>query len=171
MRFHLPVIVVLPLAFAACKPAASENGWGQRPEEIAELQAFNDKLTDAYEREDIAMLREMLSDDHVHNNVFGSRMTKDEFLRDIESGVLVFESYETPEIEWFVSDELAVATGVIQAKAIRGGKPVPADTFRFTRIFKREGGEWKVLLFQNAMIPPKGTLPEDPGARSKMDRP
>ncbi len=162
MRFSFLTLLLLPVAFAACKPQAevesstkSDHGWGMHPDKITTLQALNDKLTDAYEREDIPLLRELLSDDHIHNNVFGSRLNKDEFLKDIESGVLVFESYKTPEIEWYVADDLAVATGVIEAKAIRGGNPVPATTFRFTRIFNREGGEWKVLLFQNAMLAAK----------------
>ena len=162
MRSSFLTLLLLPVVFTACKPQAeveattkSDNGWGKHPDEIATLQALNDKLTDAYEREDIPLLRELLSDDHIHNNVFGSRLDKDEFLKDIESGVLVFESYKTPEIEWYVTDDLAVATGVIEAKAIRSGKPVPATTFRFTRIYNREKSEWKVLLFQNAMVPAK----------------
>ena len=160
MKYFLLPLLLISLASLSCKPRAEEKSasaadqeWRKNTEANAELQALNDKLTDAYEREDIAMLREMLSDDHIHNNVFGSRLTKDEFLKDIESGVLVFESYETPEIEWYVTDDLAVATGVIEAKAIRAGKPVPATTFRFTRIFSRENDTWKVLLFQNAMMP------------------
>lgn len=167
MRTILLTIPLLPFAFTACKPQTeveaskkSDHGWGMHPNEISILQALNDKLTDAYEREDIPLLRELLSDDHMHNNVFGSHLNRDEFLKDIESGVLVFESYETPEIEWYVTDDLAVATGVIEAKAIRGGKPVPATTFRFTRIFNRENGGWKVLLFQNAMIQAKPPTPE-----------
>ncbi|MFC7338951.1 nuclear transport factor 2 family protein [Haloferula chungangensis] len=160
MRPTLLLTFFLPIGFLACKPQAdtpekADHGWGKDSSEIDVLQSLNDKLTDAYEREDIALLRELLSEDHIHNNVFVSRLTKDEFLKDIESGVLIFESYQTPEIEWYITDQLAVATGVIEARATRAGNPVPATTFRFTRIYHREAGGWKVLLFQNAMIPAK----------------
>jgi hypothetical protein len=46
---------------------------------------------------------------------------------------------------------VAIATGLIDAKARRGGKPVPASKFLFTRIFVRAQGQWKVLLFHNTM--------------------
>jgi len=148
---RLLVPAVASVALAACqRPQAPAAG---QDELRRTLQDLNDRLVDAYQREDVPLLRSLLSDRHIHNNVFGSRMTKDEFLADIESGTLVFESYETPEIEWFLDDELAVATGVIEASAIRAGRQVPASTFRFTRVFVREDGGWKVLLFQNTMVP------------------
>ena len=148
----------IPLILAGCqhpggiskKPASS--GWVSGVAETRELDRLNQELTDAYEREDVATLRRMLSDAHIHNNVFGSRLTKDEFLKDIETGVLEFVSYKTPSIEWVRDGNLAIATGVIEAVAIRSGKRVPASRFRFTRIFIRESRRWKVLLFQNTMM-------------------
>ncbi|BCX47555.1 DUF4440 domain-containing protein [Haloferula helveola] len=145
---RLGFMLVPALALASCsRPAATER----KPTE-AEMNAINDALVAAYVAEDVTTLRDMLSDRHIHNNVFGTRLTKDEFLSDIETGILQFESYETPEIEWFLDTDLAVATGTIHAKAIRDGNPVPADTFTFTRVFARENGAWKVLLFQNTMV-------------------
>ena len=37
------------------------------------------ELTEAYEREDVPRLRELLSEAHVHNNVFGTVMDKETF--------------------------------------------------------------------------------------------
>lgn len=130
--------------------------WGADSPAAQELTELNRKLTQAYENEDIAALREFLAEDHVHNNVFGFAMGKDQFLRDIESGTLEFLSYKTPEIRWQLYDDVAIATGLIHAKAVRGGKAVPAEKFRFTRIFVRRNGAWKVLLFHNTM---DGKLP------------
>ena len=128
------------------------DGWSSNALATADLDRLNRQLTDAYEREDVATLRVMLSDAHIHNNVFGSRLTKEAFLKDIESGVLEFVSYKTPSVDWSRSGNIAIATGVIEAVAVRSGKPVPATRFRFTRIFRRESGQWKVLLFQNTMM-------------------
>lgn len=139
------------------------SDWETETERAREFTALNKKLTDAYEREDVATLRQLLADDHVHNNVFGMAMTKEEFLNDIESGELVFESYETPEIRWKIKGDTAIATGIIEAKAVRGGKPVPANRFLFTRIWVREkvAADWKVLLFHNTM---EGRPPKPDGA-------
>ena len=42
----------------------------------------------------LELLRTMLTEDHIHNNVFGSVMDKETFLRDIETGILKFQKYE-----------------------------------------------------------------------------
>jgi len=152
MKFCL---ATLALATSLLSSHGQEVGWQNDTARAKELTTLNKKLTDAYEREDIPLLRDLLSDHHIHNNVFGFRMTKDEFLKDIESGILKFESYTTPSLEWHISGDTAVATGVIEAVAFRGGKKVPATRFRFTRIFAKENGAWKVLLFHNTMDKPK----------------
>jgi len=118
----------------------------------AELTAFNKQLTDAYQRNDAEAVNAMLSDDHVHINVFGWAMSKDVFLRDIRDGTLVFSRYETTELTWFIRGDTAIATGLIEAQATRAGNPVPSNQFRFTRIFVREDGAWRVLLFHNTIV-------------------
>lgn len=153
LAWTIIALVVLSLSHSGAKEGGQKNL-------EKELNRLNRRLTDAYEREDVDLLRQLLSDRHVHNNVFGHRMSKEEFLADIESGTLIFESYKTPEIEWFITDETAVATGVIEARAVRAGKPVPATRFRFTRIYTREQGSWRVLLFHNTMLPKKKSTEE-----------
>lgn len=118
----------------------------------AELTAFNKQLTEAYQRNDADAVDGMLAPDHVHINVFGWAMSKDVFLRDIRSGVLVFSRYETTELTWFIRGDTAIATGLIEAEAVRAGKPVPSAQFRFTRIFVRDNGAWRVLLFHNTIV-------------------
>ena len=146
----IPLLLTLTLGLL---PVSSADEPATEPTITKTLNELNKRLTDAYEREDVPLLRKLLSERHVHNNVFGHRMTKEEFLADIESGTLVFESYETHEIQWFISEKTAVATGVIHARAIRAGKPVPATRFRFTRVYTLEDGQWQVLLFHNTLLP------------------
>ena len=142
---------MVSLGFSACQTLGpAESQWTQAPRELGDL---NFELTNAYEREDVPRLRELLSDAHVHNNVFGTVMDKNTFLADIESGILEFVSYETPSIRWVVRDDLAVATGVIRAVAKRDGRTVLATQFRFTRIYAWEEARWRVLLFHNTMVP------------------
>lgn len=132
--------------------------WNTSTAETRELNALNANLVNAYLREDVTLLRRLLDDDHVHNNVFGVALTKKQFLRDIETGVLEFDAYETREIRWHVDSHTAIATGEIRAVARRNGKTVPASDFLFTRVFIRRGQEWKVLLFHNTMMPKRANL-------------
>ena len=131
---------------------ADEVTWETETALAKELTEINERLVAAYEKEDIVALRSLLSERHVHNNVFGSQLDKESFLKDIESGILQFLRYETTELQWAIRDDIAIATGLIYAEATRGGNPVPANHFRFTRIYTKENGEWKVLLFHNTMV-------------------
>lgn len=149
MKFFLQIgaLPVLILVSSCTSMTTVPQRWSDN----AELTALNQKLTTAYLNEDVPTLRSMLSKEHVHNNVFGMPLDKETFLKDIESGILEFEAYDTPSIRWYRRGSVAIATGLIEAGARRGGKPVPASSFLFTRIFVKEGGEWKVLLFHNTM--------------------
>lgn len=147
------LLLLTCLASVSCSSFRTQTPtWDADAAQVAELTTLNQKLTDAYLHEDVPTLRRMLSDQHVHNNVFGMPLDKDTFLKDIESGVLKFDAYATPKVRWYVRGETAIATGIIEAKATRGGKPVPATRFLFTRIFVKETGAWKVLLFQNTNV-------------------
>ena len=148
MKALLPLLVLLFLFNCSHTPPLA---WSNPARAEQELDQLNTRLTQAYEAEDIATLDALLADSHVHNNVFGTVLDKDTFLEDIRSGVLQFETYTTPEIRWFIRDDIAIATGRIHAKATRGGKPVPASDFIFTRVYAKDNDKWKVLLFHNTM--------------------
>lgn len=150
MRICTSIALVL-FGLTVCPAIKASEDWSDEAELVKQLNELNTRLTQAYENEDIETLKQLLAKDHVHNNVFGFQMDKATFLKDIESGILEFVSYETPEIKWTITEPMAVATGLIKASAIRDGKPVPATDFRFTRIFVKRAGKWKVLLFHNTM--------------------
>ena len=155
--YSITFLTWLFLLAVTCFPSRGAYGdtsatWNAQAEVIAELNSVNNQLVTAYINEDVKTLQSMLDDDHVHNNVFGVPMTKRQFLRDIESGTLVFETYETDTIRWHVNGDTAVATGIIRAQAKRNGRSVPAQRFLFTRIFTKRADNWKVLLFHNTMM-------------------
>lgn len=123
----------------------------------AEMTATHETLVKAYRTNDVATLEKLLSDDHIHNNVFGMQQGKKELLDDMRSGTLVFQAYDVASSKWVIQPEMAIVTGTIHADATRAGKPVPTHDFRFTRIFVKRDGAWLEWLFQNTMImaPPK----------------
>lgn len=123
----------------------------------AELNAEHERLVKAYRTNDVAALEKLLSDDHIHNNVFGMTQDRKALLDDIRSGTLVFQAYDVTASQWVIRPDLAIVTGTIHADATRAGKPVPVHDFRFTRIFVKRNGAWLEWLFQNTMIatPPK----------------
>lgn len=150
MTFPRFPTLLATLTLSLCQIVSGQE-WTRNSSLAEELTRLNTKLTQAYESENVGLLREMLTEDHVHNNVFGMALGRDAFLNDIEKGVLKFEYYRTPEIQWHIDGDTAIATGIIEAAAIRDGKPVPANRFLFTRVYVKRDGSWKVLLFHNTM--------------------
>lgn len=118
----------------------------------AELSAAHETLVKAYRENDVAALDRLLSADHVHNNVFGMIQGKEELLADMRTGTLVFRAYAIASQTWLLKPDIAIATGTLHAEAERAGKPVPAQDFRFTRIFVKRDGVWLEWLFHNTMI-------------------
>ena len=113
-----PRSILLALSCLVSVSCSSPTTWDSHPAQVTELNALNQTLTNAYLHEDVPTLRRMLSDQHVHNNVFGMPLDKDTFLKDIEAGVLKFSRYETPQVRCYVRGGMAVGTGTIEASMI-----------------------------------------------------
>lgn len=123
--------------------------------QLEEVLTMHDALIKAYEDEDILCLETMLSNNHLHNNVFGMSIPREPFLNDIRTGTLVFEYYRVPELEvrfYGSNSNICVLTGRIEAKAQRKNQVIEGN-FRFTRILVFEDGQWKEELFQNTHVP------------------
>lgn len=166
MRFlrHTLALVIVGSCLTGCGASASNAPCPEVPQHVAtklatdaEMNAEHERLVAAYRTNDVAMLEKLLTDDHIHNNVFGMKQDKKALIDDIRSGTLVFQAYDVTSSQWVIQPEMAIVTGTIHADATRAGKPVPAHDFRFTRIFVKRGGVWLEWLFQNTMIagPPK----------------
>tara|TARA_B100001248_G_scaffold258594_1_gene243024 strand:- start:48375 stop:48773 length:399 start_codon:yes stop_codon:yes gene_type:complete len=111
-----------------------------------EIAALNHQIVNAYLESDWDTAAALLSESHVHNNPFGKALSKEEFLQDLRSGVLKFNTYEIDSMDIQDYGDISVATGLAHVEAMRSDKTVAGD-FRFTRIFVKEGDAWRVALF------------------------
>jgi amino acid permease len=118
-----------------------------------EIINTNERLIQAYQNNDVESLEGLLALGHIHNNIFGMTQDRETFLNDIRKGILHFEYYRNSEfnIRFYSNNDICVATGIIEAKAVRSGKVIEGK-FRFTRIFLKQGGYWREELFQNTMV-------------------
>lgn len=154
------VITVCAVLLGACSSTHNSNTAGNQPTREAvktHIMQLNQELADAYVAADTNRLDQLLSQGHIHNNIFGSSMDKNTFLKDIQSGELKFISYDIPQMDVkVIDDNVCLTTGIIRAQVNRGGQDIEGR-FRFTRIFVNENGEWKVALFHNTVIQPQPT--------------
>jgi ketosteroid isomerase-like protein len=105
-----------------------------------QLQRFVGEWADAEEREDVAFLRENLTEDFVGIGPLGFMLTKDQWLGRYEGG-LSYESFVLEEVAARFYGGAAVATcRQSQVGEFRGNDA--SGEFRATLIFAEQEGRW-----------------------------
>jgi ketosteroid isomerase-like protein len=120
-------------------------GQGQAAPE-AEFSRLETVWNEAHIKGDPAALERLWSDDL---EVAVPRMpilTKSTALQFARSGRMRFERYETSELKVRKYGDTAVVTGRLQRTRTIEGKRMD-DDWRFTKVYARQGGEWRVVTF------------------------
>jgi ketosteroid isomerase-like protein len=105
-----------------------------------QLEGLIREWADAEEREDVAFLRETLTDDFVGIGPLGFMLTKDQWLGRYEGG-LSYDSFALEEVAVRFYGGAAVATcRQSQAGEFRGNDA--SGEFRATLIFAEQEGRW-----------------------------
>jgi len=105
-----------------------------------QLQRFVGEWADAEQREDVAFLREALTDDFIGIGPLGFMLTKGQWLGRYEGG-LSYESFALDEVATRFYGGVAVAT----CRQSRAGEFQGSDVsgeFRATLIFAEQEGRW-----------------------------
>jgi ketosteroid isomerase-like protein len=105
-----------------------------------QLQRFVDEWADAERREDVAFLREALTDDFIGIGPLGFMLTKDQWLGRYEGG-LSYDSFTLEEVAARFYGGAAVATGRQSQSGEFQGNDASGE-FRATLIFAEQEGRW-----------------------------
>jgi len=111
------------------------------------IQALERELRDALLASDTRALDSMFSDDFIYQHASADVNMKDHFLRRIGEHELKFVVLEPSDVNIRVYKDAAVVTGQLTIRitnnAIR----------RFTRVYIRDNGQWKVVAHQSSGVP------------------
>ena len=80
-------------------------------------------------------------------------MSKAEALAFARTGRMRFERYETSQIKLRTYGDTAVVTGRLQRTRTVAGKET-TDDWRFTKVYTRQNGAWRVVSFHASDSPP-----------------
>jgi uncharacterized protein (TIGR02246 family) len=80
-------------------------------------------------------------------------MSKTEALAFARTGRMRFDRYETSEIKVRTYGDTAVVTGRLQRTRTIDGKQ-STDDWRFTKVYTRQTGAWRVVSFHASDAPP-----------------
>ncbi len=80
-------------------------------------------------------------------------MTKSEALGFLRSGQMKFDRYQTSDTRTRVYGNAAVVTGRLQRSRTTRGRSLQ-DDWRFTKVYVRQRGRWRVVSFHASVNPP-----------------
>jgi len=114
------------------------------------IQALERELRDALLASDTRTLDSMFSDDFIYQHASADVNMKDHFLRRIGEHELKFVLLEPSDVNIRVYKDAAVVTGQL---TIRITKFKNNAIRRFTRVYIRDNGQWKVVAHQSSGVP------------------
>ncbi len=112
-----------------------------------EIRALEVAHNEALANHDVATLEKMLSDDFTFVTPRGDLRSKQDVLKAVATGNIGNEYLETSDLKIRVYADTAVVTGRALQTAQRAGKDI-TDTYRFTRVYVRRGGQWLAVALQ-----------------------
>ena len=125
---------------------ASQASVPARDTDVADLTRLEAVWNDAHLNSDALALDRLWADDLV---AFVPKMTplpKQDALAFVRSGRMKFLRYESSELAVRIYGETAVVTGRLLRSRELGGQTTQ-DNWRFTKVYVRRGGQWRVVAF------------------------
>lgn len=117
-----------------------------RDADVHELERLESVWNEAHEHGDADALNAIWADDIEVAVPKMPVLTKADALRFARSGRMKFLTYRISDIRVRVYDNAAVVTGHLQRTRSMNGQEV-ADDWRFTKLYVREAGKWRVVAF------------------------
>jgi ketosteroid isomerase-like protein len=102
---------------------------------------------------DAAALERMTSDDYTFITLRGELRTKAEIIQGFKSGSFHYDSREISDLNVRIYGSTAVVTGRSNQKGRENGRDYSGD-YRFTRVYSKQGGQWRSVALQTTLIQP-----------------
>jgi len=136
-----PVVILVALAIPKTTSAQTSHD-----ADVHEFERLEMVWNEAHEHGDADVLEKLWADDMEVAVPKMPVMTKADVLKFARSGRMKFLSYRTSDIRVRVYDNAAVVTGRLQRTRSMNGQEI-SDDWRFTKIYVRETGQWRVVSF------------------------
>jgi len=130
-------------AMIVCGSAFADSGDAGT---VALIRKLEEQRIDAGLRKDVAALDATTADDYVQIDMAGNTRDKATQMKRIASPEVKMVSNTLDEVVVRVYGETAVVTGRATAVGTIRGEPYPR--IRYTRVYVKRDGQWKVVLFQ-----------------------
>ena len=108
---------------------------------------------------DLAGLAAMMTADLTYTHSSGVEETKAEFLEGLRSGKYLYREITPRERRVRVHGDAAIVSGPAHVVIEPGGKRTELELY-FTELYVKEGGQWRMALWQSTRLPaPAAAVP------------
>jgi hypothetical protein len=128
----------------------------QQPSDVTrELTRLEQVWNDAHKTGDAAPLERLWADDLEVAVPKMAVMTRQRALDFFKSARMTFDVYDTSDLKIRIYDWVAIVTGRLQrTRSVNAQKTT--DDWRFTKVYLRRDGEWRVVAFHASDAPSPG---------------
>ena len=150
------VPVLLALMIAAASLGFAQTPAKQPPAAAGveqTLTKIENDIVAALLKKDAAGFGQHFADDAVLITPDGTPQTKAQLVADLKAGDLVVESSQISEMKVRVIGDTAVVTYITTDKGKYKGTDI-SGRYRWTDVFARQAGAWKIVAGQGTPIPP-----------------
>jgi uncharacterized protein (TIGR02246 family) len=127
-------------------------GQASQTADVAAVTKLEATWNEAHRKGDATTLQQLFADDMVVV-VPGMRpLSKADSLAVMATGKMTFERYASSDVVVRVYGDTAVATGRIQRTRAMPDGATREDDWRFTKVYLRSGGTWRVISFHASNV-------------------
>ena len=115
---------------------------------------------------DLAGLAAMMTDDLTYTHSSGVEESKAQFLEGLKSGKYLYREITPRDRKVRVHGDAAIVSGPAHVVIEPGGKRTELELY-FTELYVKEGGQWRMALWQSTRLP---APPRPPRRRSDASK-
>ena len=145
------VRLALRLLFYTVLLLAAGEAFADAADDIEKLE--QERFT-AYVNSDVAALDRIFADDLVYIHSNGMPDTISAVVRSFASGDLKISRFDGEDIKVRQVGDVMVAIGLVHVDLVNKGTAAKFD-LRYSAIYIKQGGEWRLVQVHNARMPPK----------------
>jgi len=117
-----------------------------------ELKQMEDEWQKATRTKDANLLKRIIAEDWVATNDKGNALNREQYISQTNANPDVVQSNENFDMQVRVYGNTAVVTGGLAEKGTRNGAAY-SDSYRWTDVFVKRGGDWLAVVSQWAKVP------------------
>jgi ketosteroid isomerase-like protein len=147
-------VLLIACAFSCAAHAAPTPAFLPKRETRAvhkQIEALEEQWRQAQIGNDIAVISNLLADDYVGITANGTVETKSQTIAQHKAGTVRITSLDLDDLKVRLYEDTAVVTSKAELQGVNGQSDI-SGKYRYTRVYNRRLGQWKIVSFEASRI-------------------